>query len=168
MVDRSGRRRRDARIDSWPSGRSRCHDPALSHLACTGANCCDRVAIFVRGTVVAHGAPHALATESKGPEQVEVHVGADEAELRAILADKKFLRGLQPGRIPRATRSRSSGGTPTNSFRRVEAVFPITASAESPKTSTRLPPLFSTARRSRQVTEQVTDSGIGPSATRPP
>ena len=73
-----------------------------SHLLHQVQAVCDRVAIFVRGTVVAQGAPHQLATESKGPEEVEVHVGADEAQLRSALANQKFLRSLQPGRIPRS------------------------------------------------------------------
>ena len=99
-----------------------------SHLLHQVQAVCDRVAIFVRGTVVAQGAPHALATESKGPEQVEVHVGADEAELRTILADKKFLRGLQPGRIPRSyTIEIERGNTNKLVSAIVEAGFPITS-----------------------------------------
>jgi ABC-2 type transport system ATP-binding protein len=73
-----------------------------SHLLHQVQAVCDRVAIFVRGTVVAQGAPHQLATESRGPEAVEVHVGADEGQLRSALANQKFLQSLEPGRIPRS------------------------------------------------------------------
>ncbi|MGZ5385457.1 MAG: ABC transporter ATP-binding protein [Acidimicrobiia bacterium] len=72
-----------------------------SHLLHQVQTVCDRVAIFVRGRVVAQGAPHELATENTGPEEVEVHVDADEGALRAALANQKFLIGLRPGRLPR-------------------------------------------------------------------
>ncbi|HSL24992.1 MAG TPA: ABC transporter ATP-binding protein [Acidimicrobiia bacterium] len=73
-----------------------------SHLLHQVQTVCDRVAIFVRGKVVVQGAPHDLASESKGPEQVEVQVGADEGAVRAAVAGEKFLRSLRPGRIPRS------------------------------------------------------------------
>jgi ABC-2 type transport system ATP-binding protein len=73
-----------------------------SHLLHQVQAVCDRVAIFVRGKVVVQGAPHDLASQSKGPEEVEVHVDADEAAVRAAVAGEKFLRGLRPGRIPRS------------------------------------------------------------------
>jgi ABC-2 type transport system ATP-binding protein len=65
-----------------------------SHLLHQVQAVCDRVAIFVKGKVVAQGAPHELATDSKGPEEVEISVGADEAAVRAALANQKFLRSL--------------------------------------------------------------------------
>jgi ABC-2 type transport system ATP-binding protein len=73
-----------------------------SHLLHQVQAVCDRVAIFVKGKVVAQGAPHELATDSKGPEEVEISVGADEAAVRAALANQKFLRSLKPGRLPRS------------------------------------------------------------------
>ncbi|HUP14873.1 MAG TPA: hypothetical protein VM848_02295, partial [Acidimicrobiia bacterium] len=73
-----------------------------SHLLHQVQAVCDRVAIFVQGRVVAQGAPHELATDSKGPEEVEISVGADEAAVRAALANQSFLRSLKPGRLPRS------------------------------------------------------------------
>jgi ABC-2 type transport system ATP-binding protein len=99
-----------------------------SHLLHQVQTVCDRVAIFVRGTVVAQGAPHQLATESKGPEEVEVHVDADESAVRAALANQKFLRSLEPGRIPRSYHIQIERGN-TNKLVSaiVEAGLPITS-----------------------------------------
>ena len=99
-----------------------------SHLLHQVQAVCDRVAIFVRGTVVAQGAPHDLATQSKGPEEVEVQVGADEGTLRRILANQKYLRSLQPGRIPRSYHIEIDRGN-TNKLVSaiVEAGLPITS-----------------------------------------
>lgn len=99
-----------------------------SHLLHQVQAICDRVAIFVEGKVVAQGAPHQLATESKGPEEVEVHVGADEGALRAALADQGFLRSLRPGRIPRSYHIEIERGN-TNKLVStiVEAGLPLTS-----------------------------------------
>ncbi len=99
-----------------------------SHLLHQVQTICDRVAIFVEGKVVAQGAPHQLATESKGPEEVEVHVGADEGALRAALADQEFLRSLRPGRIPRSYHIEIERGN-TNKLvsKIVEAGLPLTS-----------------------------------------
>ncbi|HEY7565839.1 MAG TPA: ABC transporter ATP-binding protein [Acidimicrobiia bacterium] len=72
-----------------------------SHLLHQVQAVCDRVAIFVRGKVVAQGAPHELAAQSKGPEEVEVQVAANEAAVRGALAGLNFVRAIRPGRVPR-------------------------------------------------------------------
>ncbi len=71
-----------------------------SHLLHQVQAVCDRVAIFVRGTVVAQGAPHELAAKNTGPEQVEVQTKADQAQVRAALAGKPFVEAVQAGRVP--------------------------------------------------------------------
>lgn len=71
-----------------------------SHLLHQVQAVCDRVAIFVRGTVVAQGAPHELAAKNTGPEQVEVQTKADQAQVRAALAGKAFVEAVQAGRVP--------------------------------------------------------------------
>jgi ABC-2 type transport system ATP-binding protein len=71
-----------------------------SHLLHQVQAVCDRVAIFVRGTVVAQGAPHELAAKNKGPEHVEVHTTADTAKVRAALAGKSFVQSVLPARVP--------------------------------------------------------------------
>jgi ABC-2 type transport system ATP-binding protein len=99
-----------------------------SHLLHQVQAVCDRVAIFVRGSVVAQGAPHQLATESRGPEEVEVHVGADEEQVRSALANQKFLRSLQPGRIPRSYHVEIERGNTNRLVSAiVEAGLPITS-----------------------------------------
>ena len=99
-----------------------------SHLLHQVQAVCDRVAIFVKGKVVAQGAPHELATDSKGPEEVEISVGADEAAVRAALANQKFLRSLKPGRLPRSYLIEVEHGS-TNRLvsRLVEAGLPLTS-----------------------------------------
>jgi len=99
-----------------------------SHLLHQVQAVCDRVAIFVKGKVVAQGAPHELATDSKGPEEVEISVGADEAAVRAALANQKFLRSLKPGRLPRSYLIEVDHGS-TNRLvsRLVEAGLPLTS-----------------------------------------
>jgi ABC-2 type transport system ATP-binding protein len=71
-----------------------------SHLLHQVQAVCDRVAIFIRGTVVAQGAPHELASKNKGPEQVELHTTADQSKVRAALAGKPFVQSVQPARVP--------------------------------------------------------------------
>jgi ABC-2 type transport system ATP-binding protein len=99
-----------------------------SHLLHQVQAVCDRVAIFVKGRVVAQGAPHELATDSKGPEEVEISVGADEAAVRAALANQKFLRSLKPGRLPRSYLIEVDHGS-TNKLvsSLVEAGLPLTS-----------------------------------------
>jgi ABC-2 type transport system ATP-binding protein len=99
-----------------------------SHLLHQVQAVCDRVAIFVKGRVVAQGAPHELATDSKGPEEVEISVGADEAAVRAALANQKFLRSLKPGRLPRSYLVEVDHGS-TNKLvsSLVEAGLPLTS-----------------------------------------
>lgn len=71
-----------------------------SHLLHQVQAVCDRVAIFVEGTVVAQGAPHELASKNRGPEQVEVQTKADQERLRAALAGKPFVEAIQASRVP--------------------------------------------------------------------
>lgn len=71
-----------------------------SHLLHQVQAVCDRVAIFVEGTVVAQGAPHELASKNSGPEQVEVQTKADQERLRAALAGKPFVEAIQASRVP--------------------------------------------------------------------
>jgi len=99
-----------------------------SHLLHQVQAVCDRVAIFVKGRVVAQGAPHELATDSKGPEEVEISVGADEAAVRAALANQTFLRSLKPGRLPRSYLIEVEHGS-TNKLvsSLVEAGLPLTS-----------------------------------------
>lgn len=73
-----------------------------SHLLHQVQTVCDRVAIFVGGKVVVQGAPHELATQSKGPEEVEVHVGASDAAVRGALTGLKFVHEIRQARIPRS------------------------------------------------------------------
>jgi ABC-2 type transport system ATP-binding protein len=71
-----------------------------SHLLHQVQAVCDRVAIFVRGKVVVQGAPHDLAAQSKGPEEVEIQVGANENTVRSAIAGLNFVHQVRPGRIP--------------------------------------------------------------------
>ncbi len=71
-----------------------------SHLLHQVQAVCDRVAIFVKGKVVAQGAPHELAARSKGPEVVEVQATADEGKLKSTLSAQSFVRSISPGRLP--------------------------------------------------------------------
>lgn len=73
-----------------------------SHLLHQVQAVCDRVAIFVRGKVVVQGAPHELAAHSKGPEEVEVHVGTNDTAVRGALTGLKFVHQVRQGRIPRS------------------------------------------------------------------
>jgi ABC-2 type transport system ATP-binding protein len=72
-----------------------------SHLLHQVQTVCDRVAIFVRGKVVAQGTPHDLATvEQGGKIRVEFRLGGDPAKGRANLESVGTLSGVEPGRIP--------------------------------------------------------------------
>lgn len=73
-----------------------------SHLLHQVQAVCDRVAIFVRGKVVAQGPPHELAEEQAGPIRVEFRFeGNDDAgadRLRSI----DHVLDVTPGRLPGA------------------------------------------------------------------
>jgi ABC-2 type transport system ATP-binding protein len=71
-----------------------------SHLLHQVQAVCDRVAIFVRGTVVAQGAPHELAADSSGPDEVEVQANTDEEGMRSLLQGQPFVQAVNPGRLP--------------------------------------------------------------------
>ncbi|HUO45752.1 MAG TPA: ABC transporter ATP-binding protein [Acidimicrobiia bacterium] len=71
-----------------------------SHLLHQVQAVCDRVAIFVDGTVVAQGAPHDLAAQNTGPEEVEVQAVADENRVRSALTTEGFVQSITPGRLP--------------------------------------------------------------------
>jgi ABC-2 type transport system ATP-binding protein len=71
-----------------------------SHLLHQVQAVCDRVAIFVEGTVVAQGAPHELAARNQGPEQVEVQAAGEESRVRAALSGASFVRAIETGRVP--------------------------------------------------------------------
>lgn len=82
-----------------------------SHLLHQVQTVCDRVAIFVRGTVVAQGAPHELAAKNTGPEQVEVQTKADQEQVRAALAGRPFVEAIQAARVPNVYLIRVSRGS---------------------------------------------------------
>jgi ABC-2 type transport system ATP-binding protein len=71
-----------------------------SHLLHQVQAVCDRVAIFVKGRVVAQGPPHELAAQGTGPEEVEVNVAAAEARVRESLVGQGYVRKLERGRVP--------------------------------------------------------------------
>ena len=70
-----------------------------SHLLHQVQAVCDRVAIFVRGKVVAQGAPTELASRSGGPEDVEFNTPTGDEKVRAALGNTSFVKNLEPGRI---------------------------------------------------------------------
>jgi ABC-2 type transport system ATP-binding protein len=74
-----------------------------SHLLHQVQTICDRVAIFVRGKVVAQGTPHDLATVDQGDKvRVEFRLGGDPAKARANLESVGTVSGVEPGRFPGA------------------------------------------------------------------
>lgn len=102
-----------------------------SHLLHQVQAVCDRVAIFIRGRVVATGAPKELAAARSGPDVIEVGTDAD-TDLGAVLAGADFVDSIQPGRLPgvwQVTVTRGStadlvnaavsGGARVSSLRRV-------------------------------------------------
>lgn len=70
-----------------------------SHLLHQVQAVCDRVAIFVRGKVVAQGAPSELASRGGGPEEVEFNTSTSEDKVRAALGQSGFVKHLDSGRI---------------------------------------------------------------------
>lgn len=70
-----------------------------SHLLHQVQAVCDRVAIFIRGRVVATGAPAELAAARSGPDVIEIGTDAD-TDLAAVLEGTTFVHTIQPGRLP--------------------------------------------------------------------
>ncbi len=72
-----------------------------SHLLHQVQTVCDRVAIFVKGKVVAQGTPYELAAvEQGGRIHVEFRVAGDPAAARANLETLGTVSGIAPGRAP--------------------------------------------------------------------
>ncbi|MGH8872972.1 MAG: ABC transporter ATP-binding protein [Acidimicrobiia bacterium] len=72
-----------------------------SHLLHQVQAVCDRVAIFVRGKVVAQGTPHDLAAvDEAGRVRVEFRLGGDPATGRANLESLGTVTDVAPGRVP--------------------------------------------------------------------
>lgn len=72
-----------------------------SHLLHQVQAVCDRVAIFVRGKVIAQGTPHDLAAvDETGRVRVEFRLGGDPATGRANLESLGTVTGVEPGRVP--------------------------------------------------------------------
>jgi ABC-2 type transport system ATP-binding protein len=61
---------------------------------------CDRVAIFVAGTVIAHGRPHELAAEQVGHARVEFRFGGDAEAGAGRLERLDTVDDVVPGRVP--------------------------------------------------------------------
>ena len=70
-----------------------------SHLLHQVQAVCDRVAIFVRGKVVAQGAPAELASRGGGPEEVEFNTSSTDDKVRSALGQAGFVKKLEPARI---------------------------------------------------------------------
>jgi ABC-2 type transport system ATP-binding protein len=72
-----------------------------SHLLHQVQAVCDRVAIFVKGKVVAQGTPHDLAAVDHGKNvRVEFRLGGDPTKARAQLEAVGTVSGVAPGRVP--------------------------------------------------------------------
>jgi ABC-2 type transport system ATP-binding protein len=72
-----------------------------SHLLHQVQAVCDRVAIFVRGKVVAQGTPHELAAVDQGKNiRVEFRLGGDPNKARTQLESLGTVSGVAPGRVP--------------------------------------------------------------------
>ena len=72
-----------------------------SHLLHQVQAVCDRVAIFVKGKVVAQGTPHDLAkVEEGGQVRVEFRLGGDPAKGRADLESLGTVSDVAAGRVP--------------------------------------------------------------------
>ena len=70
-----------------------------SHLLHQVQAVCDRVAIFVRGRVVAQGAPSELASRGGGPEEVEFNTPSTDDRVRSALGQASFVKKLESARI---------------------------------------------------------------------
>jgi ABC-2 type transport system ATP-binding protein len=71
-----------------------------SHLLHQVQTVCDRVAIFVRGKVVALGAPHDLAAKAGGPEELEIRTEGDVKRTESALATMPDVKTVVHTRIP--------------------------------------------------------------------
>jgi ABC-2 type transport system ATP-binding protein len=72
-----------------------------SHLLHQVQTVCDRVAIFVRGKVVAQGTPHELAVVEQGGQiKVEFRLAGDPAAGRKVLEGVGTVSDVVPGRSP--------------------------------------------------------------------
>lgn len=71
-----------------------------SHLLHQVQAVCDRVAIFVKGEVVAQGSPRDLASRTRGPEEVEVVTTSNESILRRAVDGRTFVHSIAAGRLP--------------------------------------------------------------------
>jgi len=72
-----------------------------SHLLHQVQSVCDRVAIFVRGKIVAQGKPHELAAVEKGGRiRVEFRMAGNPADGRSHLESVGTVSDVAPGQIP--------------------------------------------------------------------
>lgn len=71
-----------------------------SHLLNQVQAVCDRVAIFVAGTVVAQGTPHDLAAEQVGHVRVEFRFADEIDEARSRLTHVQSVEDVALGRVP--------------------------------------------------------------------
>lgn len=71
-----------------------------SHLLNQVQAVCDRVAIFVSGSVVAQGTPHELAAEQVGHVRVEFRVAGDVDRARTHLSRLGTVDDVSVGRVP--------------------------------------------------------------------
>ncbi len=71
-----------------------------SHLLHQVQAVCDRVAIFVKGKIVALGPPHELAEVQEGRVRVEFRLAGDPAIGRQRLEKLGTVSGIAPGRLP--------------------------------------------------------------------
>jgi ABC-2 type transport system ATP-binding protein len=99
-----------------------------SHLLHQVQAICDRVAIFVRGKVVATGAPHQLALKGGGPERLEVRIDAENPRIEAALSGVDFVKKFIPSRRPGTFDLEvDHGSTPQLVERLVAAGLPVLA-----------------------------------------
>jgi ABC-2 type transport system ATP-binding protein len=70
-----------------------------SHLLHQVQAVCDRVAIFVRGKVVAQGRPHELAAVETGKIRVEFRLGGDPSVASSLLESVGSLSDVAPGKV---------------------------------------------------------------------
>ncbi|HEU4895354.1 MAG TPA: ABC transporter ATP-binding protein [Acidimicrobiia bacterium] len=71
-----------------------------SHLLNQVQAVCDRVAIFVAGSVVALGSPHDLAAEQVGEARVEFRVASEPSQARTVLEAAGGVTEVSHGRFP--------------------------------------------------------------------
>jgi len=71
-----------------------------SHLLNQVQAVCDRVAIFVDGSIVAQGRPHELAAEQVGRARVEFRFASDSESARGSLESLPTVGEVTHGRVP--------------------------------------------------------------------